>query len=86
MNVDSNLVDHDLLAKTIIKVSEDRDTLENLDDFDEIIEMLETSEIFNINFLRYKVKQYPDLDISLREIIDQFKAINQKIKIYRNTA
>lgn len=86
MNVDSNPVDHDLLAKTIIKVSEDRDTLENLDDFDEIIEMLETSEFFNINFLRYKVKQYPDLDISLREIIDQFKAINQKIKIYRNTA
>lgn len=86
MNVDSNPVDHDLLAKTIIKVSEDRDTLENLDDFDEIIEMLETSEIFNINFLRYKVKQYPDLDISLREIIDQFKTINQKIKIYRNTA
>lgn len=86
MNVDSKPVDHDLLAKTIIKVSEDRDTLENLDDFDEIIEMLETSEIFNINFLRYKVKQYPDLDISLREIIDQFKAINQKIKIYRYTA
>jgi len=84
MSENAHLIDCEMLAKTIIEVSKDRDTLENLDYFDEIIENLKASKIFNTNFLRYKEKQYPDLDITLRKIFDQFYAINQKIKSYQN--
>lgn len=80
MSESPNLIDQELLAKTIIKVSEDRDTLENLNEFDGIIEMLGSSTIFNKNFLRYKEKQYPHLSITLIDILNQFKVINQMTK------
>lgn len=84
MKENPHLIDKEMLAKTIVEVSKDRNTLENLDDFDEIIEVLEDSEIFNIQFLKYKKKQYPHLDINLKEIFCQFKVINQIIKVYQN--
>lgn len=84
MKENPHLIDEEMLAKTVIEVSKDRDTLENLNDFDEIIEVLEGSEIFNTYFMKYKKKQYPHLDINLREIFVQFKVINQIIETYQN--
>lgn len=80
MSENPNLIDQELLAKTITKVSEDRDTLENLNEFDEIIEMLGNSTIFNTNFSKYKEKQYPHLSITLTDILNQFKVINEMTK------
>lgn len=38
MNENTYLIDQELLAKTIIEVSKDRDTLDNLKEFDDIVE------------------------------------------------
>lgn len=83
LHENTHLINNILLAMTIIKVSEDRDTLENLDDFDEIIYMLSTSDIFRYNFTRYKEKQYPNSPITLNDIFEQFKVIDQAIKSYQ---
>ena len=85
MNENSYLIDEKLLAKTIIEVSKDRDTIENIDDFDEIIELLEESQIFNKRFNNYKEKQYPHMNITLKEIFEKFRLINKMIKTYRKT-
>nr|WP_288542815.1 nucleotidyl transferase AbiEii/AbiGii toxin family protein [uncultured Faecalibacillus sp.] len=85
MNENSYLIDEKLLAKTIIEVSKDRDTIENIDDFDEIIELLEESQIFNKHFNNYKEKQYPHMNITLKEIFEKFRLINKMIKTYRKT-
>lgn len=85
MNENSYLIDEKLLAKTIIEVSKDRDTIENIDDFDEIIELLEESQIFNKHFNNYKEKQYPHMNITLKEIFEKFNLINKMIKTYRKT-
>lgn len=50
MNENSCLVDYEMLAKAVVEVSQDRATLENLDHFDDIIEILDTSELFHNNF------------------------------------
>jgi len=83
LNENNHLIDNEMLAKTIIKVSENRDTLENLNDFDEIIKMLENSSIFNYNFQKYKEEQYPKSKITLSDIFEKFKVVDQMIKSYQ---
>lgn len=80
MKVNSYIVDKNLLAQTIIEVSKDRDTLDNLEEIDEIIDSLLSSPIFNKNFIHYKEIQYPNLNISIEDIFEQFKLIYQYIK------
>lgn len=79
------LVDKKLLAQTIIEVSKDRDTLENIADFSEIIEVLENSDIFNKHFQNYRKKQYPHENITLKEVLKKFEDINQMIIDYQKT-
>ena len=66
MNANTYLIDQELLVKTIIEVSKDRDTLDNLKEFDDIVEILETSYIFNKHFQSYKEKQYPYMNVTLK--------------------
>lgn len=73
MNANTYLIDQELLVKTIIEVSKDRDTLDNLKEFDDIVEILETSYIFNKHFQSYKEKQYPYMNVTLKEIFEKFK-------------
>ncbi len=75
MNANTYLIDQELLVKTIIEVSKDRDTLDNLKEFDDIVEILETSYIFNKHFQSYKEKQYPYMNVTLKEIFEKFKLI-----------
>lgn len=85
MNANTYLIDQELLVKTIIEVSKDRDTLDNLKEFDDIVEILETSYIFNKHFQNYKEKQYPYMNVTLKEIFEKFKLINQMIIVYQKT-
>lgn len=85
MNANTYLIDQELLVKTIIEVSKDRDTLDNLKEFDDIVEILETSYIFNKHFQSYKEKQYPYMNVTLKEIFEKFKLINQMIIVYQKT-
>lgn len=79
------LVDEKLLAQTIIEVAKDRDTLENITDFSEIIEVLEKSDIFNKHFQNYRKKQYPHENVTLKEVLKKFEDINQMIIDYQKT-
>lgn len=85
MKENTHMIDNLLLAETIIMVSKDRDTLSNLDEFNDIINILYKSSIFNTNFERYKNIQYPHLKVTLSDIFNQFKQINQIIANYRAT-
>lgn len=85
MNANTYLIDQELLVKTIIEVSKDRDTLDNLKEFDDIVEILETSYIFNKHFQSYKEKQYPYMNVTLKEIFEKFYGINQMIIVYQKT-
>ena len=79
------MIDERLLADTIIEVSKNRETLENLDCFDDVLQSLNESSIFNDSFKKYKEEQYPSLDISLQSIFDEFKHIKSIIDKYQHT-
>lgn len=49
-----HLIDEKLLAKTIIEVSKDRGTYDNFFEFDELLDELMESKIFNDNIERFK--------------------------------
>ena len=76
------LIDHALLAECIVEVSKERHTLENLNDFDEIINDLEASDIFNKNFDVYKKNTYPGTKLTLKDIFNIFSTIRDSIQIY----
>lgn len=80
MESQKHLIDNTLLAECILKVSEERHTIENLNDFDEIIRELELSDIFNKNFDAYKNHTYPGIELTLKDIFDTFSAIRDSIK------
>lgn len=69
------LINNAVLAKTIYEVSKDRETLYNLEEYDEIIKELTYSKVFNENFYKYLSKQYPNLDITLNDVFDTFDEI-----------
>lgn len=69
------LIDDETLSISILKVSEDRDTLANLLGYHEIIRALSESVIFNKNFNKYNKQQYPNHDIKLVDIISVFNSI-----------
>lgn len=69
------MIDSNLLADTIVKVSKERNTLDNLDDFYEIIDSLGNSQIFNSNYVKYLNDQYPSMSLPVSKIFDKFKYI-----------
>ena len=75
-----HLIDDSMLAKTIIEVSKDRNTLSNLFDFDVLIKELIESKVFNNNFIRYKRNNGVYEDESLETIFQTFKSINELVK------
>jgi len=79
----AHMIDNFLLAQTIIMVSKDRDTLDNLEDCEDIIALLSESKIFNSNFERYKDNQYPNSKVTLNDVFYQFRIINKIIEDYR---
>ena len=79
----AHMIDNSLLAQTIIMVSKDRDTLDNLEDCEDIIALLSESKIFNSNFERYKDNQYPNSKVTLNDVFYQFRIINKIIEEYR---
>ena len=74
------MIDDKLLAKTIITVSKDRDTYDNLFDYDELIDELLCSEIFNKNFNNYKNKYYKHREETINDIFHTFGTINDVVQ------
>lgn len=77
------IIDYNLLAECILEVSKDRNTLENLDRFQEIISELRQSHIFNHNFEQYKNHNYPGIILTLDDIFEIFTKIQDKIQDQR---
>ena len=75
-----HLIDDKLLAKTIIAVSKDRNTYDNLFDYDELIDELLRSEIFNKNFNNYKSKYYKHREETTNDIFHTFGMINNLVQ------
>lgn len=75
-----HLIDDELLAKAIITVSKDRDTYDNLFDYDELIDELLCSEIFNKNFNNYKNKYYKYREETINDIFHTFGTINDVVQ------
>lgn len=75
-----HLIDDKLLAKTIIAVSKDRNTYDNLFDYDELIDELLCSKIFNKNFNNYKNKYYKLREENINDIFHTFGMINDLVQ------
>ena len=69
------MIDYKILCDTIIKVSEDRGTISNLKEYENIKNDLLQSRIFNQNFNKYKDLQYPQYEIELEDIFLIFDGI-----------
>ena len=87
MESQKHLIDNTLLVECIIEVSKERNTLENLNEFNEIIEELSTSEILikiliNIKtiHIQYKNNTYTESTLTLKDIFDIFRTIQSDIK------
>lgn len=83
MKDSSNLVDENLLADTIIKVSEERETLDNLYEFEEILEELQESSAFQTAFNKHGEKfgfEY----ITLNDVFETFREIQDLVEIELN--
>ena len=79
MKDSSNLVDENLLADTIIKVSEERGTLDNLYEFEEILEELQESSAFQTAFKRHGEK-FGFEDITLNDVFGTFREIQDLVE------
>lgn len=75
-----HLLDDKLLAQTIIEVSKNRNTYDNLLNFDELLNELFESKVFNDSFNRYKKNNYVYKDESLIDIFETFKKINELVQ------
>jgi len=76
-----HLIDDTLLVKTIIAVSNDRNTYSNLLDVDEILKELLESRIFRANFESYKRNNYVYKEETLEDIFYVFRKINDLIQL-----
>lgn len=70
------MIDDKILRDSIIKVSEDRGTMSNLKEYENIKNELLQSKIFNQNFNKYKDLQYPHHEIQLEDIFLLFDSIH----------
>lgn len=75
-----HLIDEKLLARTIIEVSKDRGTYDIFFEFDELIDELMESKIFNDNFERFKKNNCVYHNESLESIFEVFKQINHIVQ------
>lgn len=75
-----HLINDKLLVKTIIEVSKDRNTYNNLLDFDELLRDLSKSKVFCDNFNRYKRNNHY-YDETLEDLFDTFRKINNLVQI-----
>lgn len=80
MNECSQMIDNSTLIDSIIEVSRDRKTLNNLSLYPEIKDYLINSKILNQNFKRYKGLQYSRYAIELEDIFKVFDKIYNLIK------
>lgn len=71
----TELIDYELLKKSILKVSEDRGTLNNLDDYHDLVSELLDSTIFNKNFSTYKDLQYSSYNTTINDVFYVFNKI-----------
>ena len=69
------LIDDETLAKAIVAISKDRNTVENLYQFEELIDELVQSRVFNDTFRRYVKNNYAYSEIELANIIETFSLI-----------
>lgn len=76
----THIIAQNILTDSILAVSQDRKTLNNLDLYDDIKHNLLNSKIFNQNFMKYKNLQYPKYDISLKDIFKIFDDIHHLLK------
>lgn len=74
------IIDKDILKTSILAVSEDRETFDNLKNYKKIKSNLLNSPIFNQNFIKYRDLQYPDSDLNLIDIMNVFDIIYEYIK------
>lgn len=72
----SRMIDDKILRDSIIKVSEDRGTMSNLKEYENIKNELLQSKIFNQNFNKYKSLQYPHHEIQVEDIFLLFDSIH----------
>ena len=75
-----HLINDKLLVKTIIEVSKDRNTYNNLLDFDELLRDLSESKVFCDIFNRYKRNNHY-YDETLEDLFDTFRKINNLVQI-----
>lgn len=78
----AQLVDKRILVDSVVKVSEDRDTISNLNSYDTIKKELLNSKIFIQNFKKYKDIQYPQYKIEPEDIFTVFNDIHSLILLY----
>lgn len=74
------MIDNDTLVDSIINVSKDRNTVNNLAIYDDIKKNLLNSIIFNKNFIQYRDLQYPQYDIDLKDVFKVFDEIHNLVK------
>lgn len=74
------MIDNDTLVNSIINVSKDRNTVNNLAIYDDIKKNLLNSIIFNKNFIQYRDLQYPQYDIDLKDVFKVFDEIHNLVK------
>lgn len=79
MKDSSQLVDKNLLADTIIKVSEERGTIDNLYEFEEILEELQNSTAFQSSFKKHGEK-FGFEDITLKDVFKIFREIHDMVE------
>ena len=79
MTDSSQLVDKNLLADTIIKVSEERGTIDNLYEFEEILEELQNSTAFQSSFKKHGEK-FGFEDITLKDVFKIFREIHDMVE------
>lgn len=80
----NNELDRKLLSKSIYEISKDRETLDNLEDYDTIVDSLKSSEIFTENFDKYIKIEYPNVSIRLEMIFEEFDNIKNNYDLYCN--
>lgn len=78
----AQLVDKRILVDSVVKVSEDRGTISNLNSYDTIKKELLNSKIFIQNFKKYKDIQYPQYKIEPEDIFTVFDDIHSLILLY----
>lgn len=80
LDTQKHLIDPKMLGNCIVAVSEERRTIENLYNFNILIDNLKHSLVFRENFAKYKKNMYPNSDLSIDAVFDAFTAIYKNVE------